>query len=214
MKNKAIYTCVCTMAGFLLASPCFGQGDNKLGFNIGAGFTAPSGPSHSRVDTGFNLGAGVAYNVMPHVGVQLDFGYNQLGLKSSILSAVGVPDGEARLYSLTLNPIVHLNPHGNFDAYIIGGGGYYHRTVEFTVPTVTTVTAFDPFFGFFPLDVPANQVVGSYGQNKGGLNIGAGASFRVKADSNAKFYAESRYHYVYTSPIRTTVWPVTFGFRW
>jgi hypothetical protein len=37
--------------------------------------------------------------------------------------------------------------------------------------------------------------------------------FRVKADSNAKFFAESRYHYVFTSPIRTTVWPVTFGFR-
>ena len=101
---------------------------------------------------------------------------------------MGVPDGEARLYSLTLNPIVHLNPHGNFDAYIIGGGGYYHRTVEFTQPTVNTIVAFDPFFGFFPLDVPANQVVGSYSQNKGGLNIGAGASFRVKADSNAKFF--------------------------
>ena len=214
MKNKLIYTCVCTLAGLFLASPSFAQRDNKLGFHVNGGFTEPAGPSNSRVDRGFNLGAGVGLNATPRFGIQLDFDYNQLGLKSTLLNSVGVPDGEARLYSVTLNPIVHLNPHGAFDAYLVGGGGFYHRTVEFTVPTVTTITAFDPFFGFFPLDVPANQVVGSYEQNKGGLNIGAGVAFRVKADSNAKIFAESRYHYVYTSPIRTTVWPVTFGFRW
>jgi hypothetical protein len=77
------------------------------------------------------------------------------------------------------------------------------------------VTGFDPFFGvFFPAAVPSNTVLGSFTQDKGGWNVGAGVSVRVKADSNAKFYAESRYHYIYTTPVRTSMLPVTFGFRW
>jgi len=36
----------------------------------------------------------------------------------------------------------------------------------------------------------------------------------VKEDSNAKIYAESRYHYMYTTPVRTMILTVTFGFCW
>ena len=202
------------LAGILLASPGLAQTTSPFSFNIGAGFTEPSGPDHRRLDTGFNINAGVGFNFVPNVGVQAEFGYNQLGIKSSLLSTVGVPDGQARIYSATLNPIVRFNPTGRFDFYLIGGGGFYHRTVEFTQPTITSVVAFDPFFGFFPVNVPANQVVASQEQNKAGLNIGAGVSARIKGDSNLKVYAESRYHYIFTNPIRTTVWPVTFGLRW
>jgi len=212
MTNKLIYTCVLGIA--VAASPSFAQSSNKLTFNIGGGFTEPAGPSNSRLDRGFNLGAGIGVNIIPAFGVQAEFDYNQLGLQSSLLSAFGAPNGEARIYSATLNPVIHLNPHGRFDTYFIGGGGYYRRTAEFTQPTITTVIAFDPFFGFFPVGVPANQVLASYTQNKGGWNAGAGISFRMKQDGNAKFYAESRYHYIYTTPVRTTVFPVTFGFRW
>ena len=82
-------------------------------------------------------------------------------------------------------------------------------------PNIATTTLFDPFFGvFFPAAVPANAVLGSFTQNKGGLNIGAGVSVRVKGDSNTKFFAETRYHYMFTTPQATTVLPVTFGLRW
>jgi opacity protein-like surface antigen len=154
-------------------------------------------------------------NFVPAFGVIGEFGYNSLGVASRVLNAVGAPNGDARIYSLTLNPIVRFNPHGRFDVYAIGGGGYYRRTVEFTEPTTAIATAFDPFFGvFFPVAVPANTVLGSFTQNKGGWNIGAGITVQLKGDSNAKFFAESRYHHIYTTPVRTTVLPVTFGFRW
>src|SRR5437870_3521674 len=78
--------------------------------------------------------------------------------------------------------------------YIVGGGGYYRRTVEFTQPTTEIITAFDPFYGFFPAAVPANIVLGSFTQNKGGLNGGAGVSVRIRGDSSASFFAEARYH--------------------
>ena len=164
---------------------------------------------------GFNINSGVGFNFVPRFGVNAEFGYNQFGINAASLVAAGVPDGSTRLYSGTLNPIIRFNPNGRFDMYLTGGGGYYRRTVEFTQPAIATITVFDPFWGaFFNAPVQTNQVIGSFVQNKMGWNGGAGVSFRVKPDSNAKFYAETRYHYVYTTPRRTTVLPVTFGFRW
>src|SRR5690242_4041083 len=207
MNRRALYTIACA-AALLAVRPAAAQNTNKFNFNIGAGFTEPVKYSDSRLDTGFNITAGAGYNFVPHLGVVGEFGFNHLGLSSAALSAAGVPGGSTRIYSLTLNPIVHFNPRGRMDAYIIGGGGFYRRTVELTAPTVATVTAFDPFFGvFYPAAVPANTVLGSFTQNKGGLNVSAGFTVQLKGDSNAKFYAESRYHYVFTTPVRTTTLP-------
>jgi hypothetical protein len=111
--------------------------------------------------------------------------------------------------------MVHLVPRGRFDAYIIGGGGYYRRTIEFTEPSSAVATVFDPFYGIFiPVEFPTTNVLGSFSQNKMGLNLGAGVAVRLGEDSRSTIFAESRYHYIYTSPIRTSILPVTFGFRW
>jgi len=212
MKNILRLTACGTFA-LLTALPSMAQ-NNKFTFNIGGGFTEPV-RNYGRFDTGFNITAGAGVNLTPNFGLIGEFGFNNLGLTRQALSLAGVPDGSTRIYSLTLNPIVHLNPRGRFDAYVVGGGGYYRRTVEFTAPSVATVTAFDPFFGvFYPADIATHTVLGSFSQNKGGLNVGAGLSFKVKEDGNAKIFAESRYHYIYTSPRRTQILPVTFGLRW
>jgi len=199
----------------LCTLPAPAQTTSRFTFNAGGGFTEPIGANGRRLNTGFNLGVGGGINLSPHVGVIAEFGFNGMNLSDGALARAQVPDGSARIYSVTLNPIVHFNPRGRMDAYLVGGGGFYRRTVEFTQPTVDVVPAFDPFYGaFFPVAVPANIILGSFTQNKGGLNIGAGVTFRVRGDSNAKFFAESRYHFMYTTPARTTYMPVTFGFRW
>src|SRR5260221_4490698 len=110
--KMAMFKSVMSLAGVFIAGSCFAQDTNKFSFNVGAGFTEPAGTSNRRLDTGFNLGVGAGYNFMPHVSVNLEFGYNQLGLQSSLLNSIGVPDGESRIYSLTLNPTFHLNPAG------------------------------------------------------------------------------------------------------
>jgi opacity protein-like surface antigen len=215
MKRTVLHSIACGLGGLLLALPSAAQNTNRFTFEIGGGFTEPAKHAANRLDTGYNLTVGGGINFTPHFGIVGEFGYNELGVTSAVLQREGVPDGSGRIYSLTLNPIVHFNPRGRFDAYIVGGGGYYRRTIEFTEPSVITVTAFDPFFGvFYPANIPANTVLGSFTQNKGGLNIGAGVSLRVRGDSNAKFFAESRYHYIFTSPVGTGLLPVTFGFRW
>jgi opacity protein-like surface antigen len=214
MRVTRVLSITGCVAAFMLGGACFAQNTNKFAFSAGGGFTEPVSHSDGRFDPGFNFGAGAGYNFHPNFGVMADFGFNHLGVNSTTLASVGVPDGSGRVYSLTLGPIVHFNPKGKFDAYAIGGGGYYRRTVEFTQPAVQTITAFDPFFGFYPANVATNVVLGSFTQNKGGLNIGGGVSMRLRGDSNLKFFAEARYHYIFTSPIRTAVLPVTFGLRW
>lgn len=215
--NRRSLSCVAfgCLAGLALALPSAAQNTNKFAFSVGGGFTEPVRDSDGRLNTGFNLGAGAGVNFTPHAGLMAEFGFNHLNLSDRTLATAGVPGGEARIYSVTLNPIIHFNPRGRFDAYIIGGGGYYRRSVDYTQPGVGTASFFDPFFGaFYAAAVPTTNVLATFIQNKGGLNIGGGISVRIKGDSNAKFFAESRYHHMFTTPVATNYVPVTFGFRW
>jgi hypothetical protein len=41
-------------------------------------------------------------------------------------------DGHVRTWGFTLDPVFHVTQEGPVDLYITGGGGIYHRTVEFT----------------------------------------------------------------------------------
>jgi len=96
--------------------------------------------------------------------------------------------------------------------YVVGGGGLYHRSQEFTAPTVATVTGFDPFFGFVPVNVAANQVLSSSSVNKPGFNAGVGVALGTKW--NAKFFAEARYNRMFLGNYHADYLPVTFGMRW
>ena len=213
MNMKWFYHVTCCAAAF--AGVAAAQNMDKVAFHIGGGFTQPVVHTDSRTNTGFNITGGVGYKFVPHFDISAEFGYNRMDLSDNVLTLAGVPGGNAHIFSATLQPTVHLNPRGRFGAYATGGGGFYRRTIDFTAPTVDTVTLFDPFYGvFYPAAVPSTQILASFTQNKAGLNIGGGLEFRVKGDSNAKVFAEARYHCIYTTPVRTTILPVTFGFRW
>jgi len=181
--------------------------------SIGAGFTTPVYSTGQRFDTGWNAGAGAGINFSRYLGVEGQFQFNDLGVNGSTLINLGFPDGSMRMWSLTIDPVIHFAPSNKFNPYIIGGGGLYHRTVEFTAPTIATLTGFDPFFGFFPVNVPANQVLQSNSVYKPGFNGGAGFSIPL-GSSKMKLFAEARYHFMYTGAHGTSILPVTFGIRW
>jgi hypothetical protein len=197
----------------LAGALCAQNGEmSRFSFNAGAGFTTPVGGTSRRLDTGWNLQGGAGVNFIPHVGAMLQFNYNDMGINRATLDNLGgIPGGSVRIWSLTLNPVVHLNPKGKVDAYIIGGGGIYHRTQEFTEPAISFATAFDPFFGFYDVAVPVNQVIASRSVMKPGVNIGAGLAFGSKW--KGKFYAEARYHRMMFRNSHTDYIPVNFGYR-
>ena len=190
----------------------FAQETPRFAFNAGAGFTTPIGSTGTRLDTGYNFDLGAGVNFNSAVGALVQFNYNGMGINRTTLDAIGFPGGDVRMWALTLNPIVHLNGKGPVDVYIIGGGGLYNRTLEFTQPTVVRAVGFDPFFGFYRFPVLTNQVLASYSVNKPGVNGGIGLSFG--GYRRAKFYAEARYHRMYLGGDRhTDILPVTFGVR-
>jgi len=208
MKKIASFLSLCCLA----ALPALAQSSRFTGF-VGGGFTNPINPIGSRLDTGWNITAGGGVNLNNRFGVMLDFMYNDLAVNRTFLNQVQAPDGSVRIWGFTLDPVVHLTQEGPVDFYVTGGGGIYHRTVEYTQPVIQTGVFFDPWFGFFPSAVGTNQVIGSFGQYKGGVNGGVGMSFKV-GSSRMKAFAEARYHHIFTRNVETGILPVTFGLRW
>jgi opacity protein-like surface antigen len=189
-----------------------GQEMHRFSFDVDGGFTQPVGNTGRHLNEGWNIGGGVGYNFNSYLGAMVQLDYNSFGINGTTLTNIGVPGGDVHIFSATLDPIVHLNPQGHLDVYLIGGGGLYHRTQEFTQPSVATVTGFDPFFGFFQAAVPATSILASYSVNKPGANIGAGVALGTKW--HGKFFAEARYHHIFLGNGHTDYIPVSLGFRW
>jgi hypothetical protein len=118
----------------------------------------------------------------------LDYTYNGYGVSRKVLNEAQVPDGNSHMWSITVNPKLRLNRRGNFDPYVVGGVGYYRRTVEFTRPSLVPVFIFDPFFGgFFNTFVQADQVLGRITQDGVGGSLGGGFDVKL-GESGLKFW--------------------------
>jgi len=203
--------------GFILfaaeAPSLFSQ--SRLAFSVGGGTSIPIKETGRRFNSGFNLNLGLGIQPVRRFGLMSEFGYNNIGVNRAALDRIGVPNGRGRVYSATLNPMVHLTPDRSVDVYMVAGGGFYRRTIEFTEPSFGIATAYDPFYGaFYPVGVQTTTVLGSFTQNKGGINGGMGLAFKRGSEGRSAIFAESRYHHIFTTPIRTVLLPVTVGFRW
>jgi hypothetical protein len=188
----------------------FAQEGTTVSFAAGAGFTTPVGRTSNLVDTGWNVTGSAGVNFTPHFGAMVDVGYNSMGISSPMLNNLGFGGGSLTVFSVTLNPVVHLLPKSSTDIYVTGGG-YYRENQDFTQPSVANGLGFDPFFGFYPYAAPVNVVVSSYSVNKPGIDVGAGIAFGKKW--GGKFFAEARYNRIFIGDRHTDYVPVSFGFR-
>jgi hypothetical protein len=129
-----------------------------------------------------------------------------MGATNSAIQQNGALDGDASIWSVTLNPVWRFRIAGPIGAYLIGGGGYYQREMRFDEP----VTVFVPTFhgGFDETGVETVRQT----DDAGGVNIGGGLTWNW--GWGTKFFVEARYHYIFTSGTATQIVPVTFGFRW
>jgi len=207
MRKVALFGILAGFTGVLGA-----QEFPRFSVAAGAGFTSPVGRTAANVDNGWNIRGGAGVNFSRFAGVNLEGGYDSMGISTNVLSNLGYGGGRLSVFSLTLNPIVHLVPKGPVDIYVTGGGGYYHVNQDFTQPGVAIGTGFDPFFGFYQVPFATNVVVSSYSMNKPGVDVGAGIAFGSKW--GGKFFAEARYNRIFTGNYRHVDYvPVTFGFR-
>jgi hypothetical protein len=187
---------------------------HRFTFNVGGGFTGITGDQAGKLDHGGHFQAGAGFNFNQYLGILGTFTFNQLGITRSALNAAEQPGGNARAYSLTFDPVVRFPLFGSVRGYVLGGGGWMRRTVQFTQPTLAQVTIFDPWWGYYgPALVPVNQVLGSYSSNAGAVDAGAGLDIPLPR-TNAKIYLEARYIHGFTSQEDNALVPFTVGLRW
>ena len=96
--------------------------------------------------------------------------------------------GNVHTLSVTAEPVFYYynSDKHSYAGYIIGGGGYYHKSLNFTEPVEE-----ESYYGVYV----ANQTFASYSDNTLGANLGTGVSFKPFGQySRAKLFAEARLH--------------------
>jgi len=191
---------------------------SKFNFNIGGGFGLPQGNLGNFANTGGTFVVGGGLNLGPVLGVNAEYMYQDLPPKDAVVAATGAPDGSARSNSLTANLILRSPEAHKAGGYIIGGGGWYHRSWELTRPSISVGTVCLPTYAFWGVVcdnglVESTTELASGSSNGGGWNVGAGVTYRL-GESHAKIYSEVRYHVAYYNTLDTRILPITFGVRW
>jgi hypothetical protein len=195
----------------LAAGPAAAQQGQWL-LKLGAGWAPPLGSYNTFLNDGWQGQLGAAYRPRGGlVGASIEFTRSWNNIDDRYLASIGLPRGQSRLWSLTLNGIAGpFNRAARVQPYLIGGGGFYHRTVDFYGGTVAVPVAV-PWWGAVGF-VPANTVLASFGDDAFGLNGGLGLVFPLRG--GAGVFLEARYHYAWTSGTHSEVLPVIIGFAY
>jgi hypothetical protein len=198
-----------------MAAPRYARaGQDGWSVDVGVGPSPTVGDISSRLTNGWNINARAGYQFNDAFGLYGAIAYNGLGVTNQVLNALQVPDGNAHLWSLTAEPMWRFPIAHKVEGYVVGGAGWYRRTVEFTRPTINVVDVIDPWWGYIgPVIVPADQVLGSVTKDAFGANAGGGVALQL-GESGTAVFAEVRYHYANTKPTSTSIVPVTVGLRW
>ncbi|MGO9776949.1 MAG: hypothetical protein ACLPM3_10240 [Terracidiphilus sp.] len=201
-------------------------GVDHLTFEGGGGFTMPTGNGKQFMNTGWNIKVGGGYKFNEHLSAILDYDYVSMGVPTAILNQVNPQGGGAtHLWSLTINPMYNYKSIGRWGGYIVGGGGFYRKLVNFTQPFDDECAYYDPFYGCIPGVV--SQTVAHFSNNAGGANFGTGFTYKLSDTGRAKLFIEGRYVWVDNQPsanstsstgyaptnYRTEYVPITFGIR-
>jgi len=200
-----------------LLGKAYAQGEfTPLNFNIAGGVGFPLSDASHFVNNGANFVVGAGPNFSRLFGMNGEFMWHDLPVKRSTMDQLGIASASAREYSVTLNAIVRIPTPGLAGAYLIGGGGWYHRSGEAIAPVFVPGTVCPGFWSWWGACVnglwPARAVVGSTSSDAFGGNIGGG--FTIEIIGNLKFYTEIRYHHASHRTVTTDILPLTFGLRW
>jgi len=181
---------------------------------LAAGVSVPSGPLANRVSSGLDIAGNMEFH--PYrgpLGLRADLSYSGFDLTNGYLSRFsGANDGNASIWSGTMNLVYDINTGTRLRPYLIGGAGVYRRHVEVDRPDgLGVATVFDPYFGFVNELFPTEAVERSRTQTKFGLNGGGGLAYSLGRTS---LFAEARYHDMFTTAQHTAMVPIRIGVQW
>ena len=198
--------------------------DPSFADNLGLTTSLPLHPTSKYVSAGLGVDYGAGYNFDRRNALIGEFMWNWLYPTDAALQPLRVAlqspniGGHGDLFALTANYKFELRGK-LLGAYLIGGGGWYHRRASLTkqIPSGTSITC-DPVWFWWGYScssgiVTTNLTVANSSSNAFGANAGIGFTIRV-GEAPYRFYIESRYHYAPTKNISTQLVAFTFGFRY
>ena len=192
-----------------------------LAFEFGGGFNAPIGNDTSSneggpfITWGGNVTGGAGLRFSQHVSLLGEFQFIDNKLPGVFIAEAGngASNGNTHIVSITANPVIELFPKSTNDIYVTGGGGYYHKSTNFSIQVCCD-------FNDFPVAIDTN----SFSSNQLGGSLGLGYARRLGGtygDSKMKLFGEARYLFLNTPPVgavnglgTTELIPVTIGVRW
>lgn len=177
----------------------FGQSEARPTGWFGVGAAAPINPIATRLDTGWSLSGGAGVTAK-YIGVMLDANYTDFGINTETLRRIGAPRGSQKYWSITVDPVFHVNQRGPVDFYITGGAGIYSQVTQYRLHFS------DRFSG--------DDLLYSNAIYKPGVNGGAGFAFNVGGYHNRlKIFTEARFHHMFIGRSGASYIPVTVGVR-
>ncbi len=184
------------------------DGSNRLAFVVGGGFNSPVGSASSNyLNLGYRFEGGAGINLNKKFGILAQFDYDHFGIPGNVLAnqanlyntldtydppgtdAYTGLGGSSHIWSFTLNPTYNIYQSDSLGAYVVAGGGFYHKVTNFTVPVVET--GYD-YFGY-PYQYQANQTIDHYTSNAPGVTGGVGMTYKFSRWSNERLFAEARF---------------------
>jgi hypothetical protein len=218
------WMCLIVVPGNIQAQFEPGNDDPKFTDNVGLTASLPLRPNSKYVSAGLGVDLGAGYNFDRRNALIGEFMWNWLYPTDVALQPLRVAlqspniGGHGNLYALTANYKFELRGK-LFGTYLIGGGGWYHRTTSLTkqIPSGTSITC-DPVWIWWGYNcssgiVTTNLTIANSSSSAFGANGGIGFTVRV-GEAPYRFYVESRYHYAPTRNINTQLIAFTLGFRY
>jgi len=228
------------------------DGSEKWTFMGGVGLALPTGITHKYNTPSYDFQVGGGRNFNKSLGVIAQFNYDHLGLQGATLAnqeyiynyctplqveegctaTVSGLDGNAHVWSFSLNPTYTFETNGSLGAYVDVGGGFYHKVTNFTLPETAEECS---LYGCG--DYTVDETVDHYTSNALGVSGGFGLTWKFAKFSSERFYMDARYVLMLNSKRagytaqnvatttyngydaypansdRTTLIPVTFGIR-
>jgi opacity protein-like surface antigen len=194
------------------AAPVAAQDYKPVDINIGFGWTFPVTDFKNSFDAGWNGDFGATFNINERLGVQAEYIYTRMnGPDKTILVSQtpiladltnGVIESNHTMHVGSFNLVYRVQSQDRpIGGYVLGGVGIYHRQVQLTSPSVGYTTVCDPFwYVCYPAVVSVDNIIGDRSSNDFGMDFGGGITF----GREAKFYIESRYHYVWGKTVNPT----------
>jgi hypothetical protein len=224
MENKLMVLagiCLLTFPWALQAQEQEENDNPNITSSVAVVGSAPLGPISQFASAGLGLDFTGGYNFTRRHALISEFMWNWLYASGSALQPVrdvlqsNKVGGHGNLITLTLEYKYELRGR-SLGAYLIGGGGYYHRKAEITkeIPVGTPIPCQPVWLWWgFTCGTTTSATFANSSSDTVGVNGGIGFTIRT-GEAPYRWYVESRYHYAPTKNVNTQLLTVSLGIRY